>query len=282
MLEARGFIVWGAGIAVVLGVLLIFVAAGWPGSADSCTRPTADAENSCFCEAYSIDDVANHKPGVRQKVNTWSNLYAILTSFIVALFVFLDRRDKSSGSGNNLMQSTTWVPDLYIFAVLFLGLGSMWFHASLTAWGSVVDGASMYVYAAFLVFYSIRRLWNSAAFFWIGYISTVVVFTALHKVVPDSVITIMVLVIAYLVVEVIIWIKSGKVMQGRVGTILLWVFAAVSILMATFFWVFSQTGRFMCNSDSAFQPHGMLWHPLAGVMALLLYFYWRAANDTPG
>lgn len=282
MLQARGFIVWGAGIAVVLGALMIFVAAGWPGSADSCTRSTADAQNSCFCEAYSIDDVVNHKPGVRQKVNTWSNLYAILTSFIVALFVFLDRRDKSSGSGNNLMQSTTWVPDLYIFAVLFLGLGSMWFHASLTAWGSVVDGASMYVYAAFLVFYSIRRLWNSAAFFWIGYIATVVVFTALHKVVPNSVITIMVLVIAYLVVEVIIWIKSGKVMQGRTGTILLWVFAVVSILTATFFWVFSQTGRFMCNPDSAFQPHGIMWHPLAGIMALLLYFYWRAASDTPG
>jgi len=280
MHAARGFVVWGAGIAVVLGAFLIFVAAGWPGSADSCVEPTVHAANSCFCEDFRLPDVLNHKFGVRQEVNTWSNLYAILTSFIVALFVFLDRSGKVTGSGNNLMKSATWVPDLYIFAVLFLGLGSMWFHASLTAWGSVLDGASMYVYAAFLVFYSIRRLWNSAAFFWIGYLSTVLVSTALHKVVPDSVITIMILVVAYLAVEIIIWIRSGKVMQGKARTILLWVLAATAILLATFFWIFSQTGRFMCDPDSLFQPHGMLWHPLAGVMALLLYFYWREADDT--
>ena len=54
------------------------------------------------------------------------------------------------------MKSSSYVPDLYIFCVLFLGLGSMWFHASLTQWGGVIDAASMYVFLAFLVFYSIR------------------------------------------------------------------------------------------------------------------------------
>ncbi|MEN8207319.1 MAG: ceramidase domain-containing protein [Pseudomonadota bacterium] len=277
MIKARGFIVWGGSIVIVLGLFLIFVAAGWPGGADECTKATADAPNTCFCEAYNIEDVENHEPGVRQKVNTWFNLYAIITSLIIACRVYLDRRGIRSG---NLMKSDTWVPDLYIFAVLFLGLGSMWFHASLTAWGSVLDGMSMYVFAAFLVFYSIRRLWNSAPFFWLGYAATVLLFTALHKVVPNSFYSIMVLVLAYLVVEGIIWWKTGKFLQGTKKTVLLWVFSVVSILTATFFWVFSQTGKFMCNPDGVFQPHGMLWHPLAGVMAVLLYFYWREANDS--
>jgi len=48
-----------------------------------------------------------------------------------------------------------------------------------------------------------------------------------------------------------------------------------AIILATIFWVLSQTGKPLCNRDSLFQPHGMLWHPLAGVMAVLLYFYWR-------
>jgi hypothetical protein len=34
----------------------------------------------------------------------------------------------------------------------------------------------------------------------------------------------------------------------------------------------------MCDPNAFFQPHGMLWHPLAGAMAVLLYFYWREEN----
>lgn len=279
MSKGRGFIVWGVSIFVILGAFLIFVAAGWPGKADDCLDPTSDEPDSCFCEAFDRSKVESNAPGVRQPVNTWSNLYSILTSFIVALVVFLDRRKGSSSNGaSNLMRSNTAVPDLYIFAVLFLGLGSMWFHASLTAWGSIFDGFSMYVFTAFLVFYSVRRFWNSAWFFWVGYLGTVALFTSLHKVLP-SFVNILILVAAYLSIEIYIWKRSGKIMQGKPGTIVLWLLAVVAILSGTFFWIVSQTGGFMCDPHSLFQPHGMLWHPLAGIMAVLLYFYWRAADD---
>ena len=33
MIKARGFIVWGGSIVIVLGLFLIFVTAGWPGGA---------------------------------------------------------------------------------------------------------------------------------------------------------------------------------------------------------------------------------------------------------
>ncbi len=271
----RGFIVWASGIVIILGLFLIFVAAGWPGKENNCINDTPD---SCFCEAFDRAEVMAGASGVRQPVNTWFNLYAILSSFVVALLVYFDRKVFRATTAPNLMRSNTVVPDLYIFAVLFLGLGSMWFHGSLTEWGGVMDGLSMYVYASFLAFYSIRRIWDNAWFFWIGYVATVVLFTFLHTVLP-SFVNIMILVVAYLVIEVYIWVRSGKVMQGRPGTITLWVLAVVAILAATFFWVASHTGNFMCDPHSGFQPHGMLWHPLAGVMAILLYFYWRAAAD---
>lgn len=274
----RSLIVWIAAVLVILGVFLGFVAGGWPGEPDSCLTPTADADNTCYCEEFDRADVLAGEPGVRQEVNTWVNLYAIATSFTVAFVLFLDRQALGDRSAPNLMKSNDWTPDLYVFAVLFLGLGSMWFHASLKQWGGILDGTSMYAYAAFLVFYSIRRMWDSAWFFWIGYLATVGLFTFLHTQIP-SVINIIILVVAYLTIEVIIWIRSGKVMQGKTVTIILWVSAAVSILAATFFWAASQTGSFMCEPGSAFQPHGLLWHPLAGVMAVLLYFYWREASD---
>jgi len=272
----RGFIVWAAAIVLILGVFMIFVGVGWPGEANECIDPTDDASDSCFCETFSRSDVTSHASGVRQPVNTWSNLYAVLTSLLVALVIFRDR--KSSATPANLMKSKTAMPDTFIFAILFLGLGSMWFHASLTTWGGYLDGMSMYVFTAFLVFYSIRRMWDSALFFWIGYPATVILFTALHNTIP-SVINIAIIVLAYIIVECIIWYRTKTFLQGRWQTILLWFLALLAMGLATLFWALSQTGAPLCDPNSGFQPHGLLWHPLAGVMAVLLYFYWRAADD---
>ena len=269
----RGFLVWGAGIILVLGPFLAFVAAGWPGDPNSCIYQTP---NTCYCEAFNRAAVERGAPGVRQPVNTWFNLYSILTSFIVALMVFLDRQ---SGYAPNPMRSRGLIPDAYIFAVLLLGLGSMWFHASLTKWGGVFDQLSMFIYAAFLPLYTIRLLWSSEWFFWLGYPLTVVLFTVIGAIWQwelKSLVLILILVVAYLVFQVILWAKTWSVMPNRdVRVWLLWGGAVVAIIAATIFWVFSQTGKPLCNPRSSFQPHGLLWHPLAGVMAVLLYFYWR-------
>ena len=133
----RSFIVWGVSAAVLLLVFSIFVLAGWPGQPDRCVTDTPD---TCYCEAFVAADIG--QLGVRQKLNTWFNLYAIFSSGLVALVVFLDRRRGTDS--RNLMRADTAVADLYVFVVLFLGLGSMWFHASLMTWGGNMDGASMY------------------------------------------------------------------------------------------------------------------------------------------
>jgi hypothetical protein len=275
----RGFWVWGIGITVVLGAFLIFVIAGWPGEANSCIKPTNGKPDSCYCEGFDRTPIQRNDGGVRQPVNTWFNLYSIFTSLLVAYFVY---RDRASGKAGNPIRSDGWIPDLYIFAVQFLGLGSMWFHASLKEWGGNMDGLSMYVFAAFLVFYTIRRLWKSDLLFWLGYPATVALFTFLGAIWDwefKSLILILILVAAYLTFEVIMWARSGKVMQGKTHTQALWSLAVASIVAATIFWALSQTGGPLCDPKSSFQPHGLLWHPLAGLMAVLLYFYWREDED---
>lgn len=276
MLIYRGFIVWGISVAVLMGAFFIFTATGWPGSEDSCIH---ESPHECFCEAFILEEAISGAPGIRQPVNTLSNLYALVTSLLVAFFVYYDRKTFGTSTPPNLIRSQTWVPDLYIFAVLFLGLGSMWFHASLKTWGGIIDGFSMYVFAAFLGFYSLRRLWNIPWLFWIGYSLTVGLFTFLHTLLP-SVINISILVAFYVAIEfVAIPLKTGKFLQGIASARWLWGLALLAIALAIFFWIASQTGGFLCNPDSEFQPHGLLWHPLAGVMAVLLYFFWRGADD---
>jgi hypothetical protein len=123
-------------------------------------------------------------PGIRQPVNTLFNLYALITAGIVA---FVLSRDRAEGGTAIVIRSNSLKADGYVFAVLFLGLGSMWFHASLSATVAWLDGLSMYVYAAFLVFYTVDR-WlgrRSASqllrdlLFWIGWPLVAVGFTLL-------------------------------------------------------------------------------------------------------
>lgn len=286
----RGFIVWGAGIVVVFGAFLMFVARGWPGGESCCIYdPTAknqcqdrilNTHNSCYCEAFNPAEAKSGPPGVRQPSNTWFNLYSILTSLLVAAGVYCDRR---TGRAGNLMRSIGWVPDIYIFAVLFLGLGSMWFHASLKEWAGGFDGFSMYLYAGFLVFYTTLRLAFPQWIFWVIYPITVCVFTAVGMVWQwefTSLILILLLVLAYLTLEVWVWVRTSKIMLGRPLPIILWVSAVACIIAATLFWARSQTDKPMCDPQALFQPHGLLWHPLAGVMAVLLYFYWREEDTS--
>ncbi len=279
----RGFLVWGIGIVVVLGAFLIFVAAGWPGAANNCIYPTHDnppQPDSCYCEQFNRHAVLGHDGGVRQPVNTWFNLYSIFTGFLVALVVYLDR---NAGACGNPMRTSSFYPDVYIFAVLFLGLGSMWFHGSLKEWGGWFDLLSMFVYASFLVFYTVRRMWAADWFFLVFYPITVTLFTivgGLWHWQYQSLVLIVILVLAYLALEVKVWADTGKIMQCKLLTVVLWVAAVLSIGAATLIWAWSQTGGRWCDPKSAFQPHGLLWHPLAGVMAVLLYFYWREDEDT--
>ena len=284
MLPYRGFVVWDVSIFVIMGVFLLFVAIGWPGIPNSCLNYDPDTRqlflkdgvyDQCYCECYDFAKILHHAPGVRQAMNTWFNLYSLITSFIVALYVYLDRVDNNLGP---VIRSNSLIADVYIFAVLFLGLGSMWFHASLTESLAWLDGFSMYVYAGYLVFYTIRRLWYADWFFWVFYPITVVAFTLIGqfwKFEYASLILISILVVAYLVFEIIIWVKTKTVLLGTKRTRWLWGLAVLSMGLATLFWALSQTGRPLCDSKSWFQPHGLLWHPLAGVMAVLLYFYWR-------
>jgi len=316
----RGFIVWAGGVVIVLGSFLIFVLAGWPGDANGCLwgndkaspqgaaafippgphataaqRKAYDAltkqvarDNTCYCEAFSVPDSALGRPGVRQHVNTWFNLYSIGTSLIIAFGVYFSRNEGSS----KLIESTTWMPDVYIFAALFLGLGSMWFHASMKEWAGMTDTASMYTFMGFLVFFTIRRLWDNAWLFWIGYIVTILTFTLVGEKLsqdnpgaPVSEILILILVFAYFVFESILWCNDGAgawyanwwshFWFGGSQVSWRWWVAVVSILTAMLFWNLSQTGKPLCSPNSFWQPHGLVWHPLAGLCALFVYFYWK-------
>lgn len=269
----RPWFVYAIGSAVLLGAIFVFAAiTGWPARPDGCVP------DKCYCEAFDLADVLAGRRGLRQPVNTLSNLYALVTAAIVAWQV---QKDRSGWSSPNTMSSTSPIADAYVFAVLFLGLGSMWLHASISATVSWMDGLSMYVFAGFLIFYTLDRILVRhdaspvvrAVLFWVGWPVVAIGMTLIGVAGVDSFFLILGLVAIYLVLEFLVagWIAGTK---ARVY----WVLGAVAMGLAVLFWVFSQTGRKLCFPDSWFQPHGLLWHPLAGVMAVMMYYYWRQEN----
>lgn len=272
----RSLIVWGLSLIVVLGAFLFFAyGIGWPTTPDQCVA------HGCYCEHFNLSDVLAGAKGVRQPVNSWSNLYAIGTSLFVAWQMARDRR----GAGaRNVMSSANPIADLYVFVVLFLGLGSMWMHGSIAREVSWIDGLSMYTFTVYLIFYTLDRGLaridagdgTRRRIFWIGYPLTSAAFAAVAAAGVDSVILIIITVIVYFMLE---FGFAGFLVDRRARRY--WIAGIVAISTATMFWTLSQTGGPLCDPFSWFQPHGLLWHILAGVTAVMMYLYWRRENALP-
>jgi hypothetical protein len=285
----RPWIIYVVGIVLLLGeIIFLAYGTGWPATPDAClTIPDGD----CYCEAFSHADVLAGAKGVRQPVNTWSNLYALFTAGWVACRIM---RDRQQGNAYNVMRSNSPIADAAVFTVLFLGLGSMWFHASMSSAASWMDGFSMYVFAGFLVFYTIDRLLvmrgvseaTRNLVFWVGWPINAVIYTDIAALHVPSEILIGALVLAYIVLELFIglWGK-GEFKAGWIGwkdtraAIYWWCGLGAFGIAILFRWL-GRDGGELCfnNGDTWFQPHGLIWHTFSGAMATLLYFYWRREN----
>lgn len=261
------------GVSAILLPFLLFVLLGWPGEVNSCvTEASADADNTCYCEAFDPGDIG--EPGVRQPFNTWSNLYSLLTGGFLAFIVWWNRTRGASTSSR--MGRTELFPLVYIGVVVFLGLGSMWFHASLVGWGGVFDNLSMYTFSNFILVYTLTRIVDDSRMFYLAYPLTVVAFTLLNATGADGFALISAVVSIYVALELYILFWTPEARADLLAFLGFYLPALLAFGLAIFFWVGSQTGGFLCDPDSGFQWHGV-WHMLAGVSALFLYFYWRRA-----
>lgn len=279
----RELAVGGIFAGIVLGLFLIFVAAGWPGAPDPCVHDTSTGgSNTCWCEDFDVSKIGD--PGVRQPFNTWSNLMALLYGAIVGLGVWWTRK-RSPGGSPNRMRSHSVYPLAYICVVIFLGLGSMWFHASITAWGGVVDQISMYTFANFILAYTVVRLFPGDWPDWpvyVGYAVLTVLLTVLGATihldaVPISAVLIGIVVLVYAAFEAYIGFGRPDARSDWVGYVAFYLPAFLIFALAMLVWAMSQSGRPWCDPQAAFQLHG-LWHWLAGITSVLLYYYWRHAR----
>jgi hypothetical protein len=249
---------------LLIGVFFLLKSMDWiAGSAEDDCVP----KRTCFCED-------NPSGNIRQPINTWSNIGFMFVG--VVILALLPRNLSGGATLNNPIQVVSFFSVLYGMFVIFLGPGSMFFHASLKKWGGWIDNMSMLFWISFVLIYTIGRI----ARLDVGIV--IVIFLAFN-----------------ILAGVVTWLKDGWGTPIFAGVVGLWGLLEVIIVIATlasgsingvtreggwllltaiFFglafvvWWFSQTGRPLCNPRSILQGHG-LWHLLAAACTFTIWQY---------
>jgi hypothetical protein len=153
----------------------------------------------------------------------------------------------------------------------------MFFHASITHWGGSLDQLSMYFLVGFMIAYTMVRLTGNRWLFYIGYpvIMGLYLVPAILEAPSDIVIPLSM--IPYAVFEFLIWWQDKKETGWwsfftHFGKF--WWIGVAAFALGLTLQQLSQTGQPLCDSTALVQVHG-IWHILAGIMALMLYLYWR-------
>jgi predicted membrane channel-forming protein YqfA (hemolysin III family) len=168
------------------------------------------------------------------------------------------------------MRAQITYPSVYGISLIVIGLGSAFYHASLTFVGQVLDVQGMYFLIAFAAVYSSSRIKPISPRMFVGvYVLLCLILLALQLWLPDvRRIVFALLVVAVLAIETRIQVKTRSA-DSR------YIIAGMICLAVGFgIWYLDQS-KILCAPDSPIQGHA-IWHILSAASAGLLYLYYRS------
>ena len=245
----------GIGLAVFSVVAAMAVPVGLSALGVRWTEwpPATCMPDHCFCETV-------RSGWLRQPANVVSSLVFCL----VAALVVLGRAVPAGGSDDR--------EDRYLFwaTATFIGLGSSFFHASLTFVGQTFDLLGMYLVATLLLLWSARRrlAWTASqrvAVYVLGNIvllAILIVWPALRRYVFGA-----------LVAAIVIAERSGRSPTGA-PTSQKYLLIAIGLLLAGFVIWIADVTKFLCDPGSLVQGHAA-WHLLGAGAALMAYAHYH-------
>jgi ceramidase len=195
----------------------------------------------CFCEQIRA-------AAVRQPVNTWSSL-----AFVAAGFWMLGTH---GGAGDSLLIRSRVHRLAFAAAVLLIGYGSAFYHATLSFAGQFFDVFGMYLLAVFIALYGWSRLRP------LGDAALITVPAARRYVFA-------LLILIGLVLEMRMRRRNAAAFDAR------YLAAAVLVLALGFVaWMLDIT-RLVCSPRGLLQGHA-LWHLAGAASAILIFLYYRS------
>jgi hypothetical protein len=258
---------------IALGALT--AAALWPhaGTWDAWRAATC-MPDACFCEAL-------RDGRVKQPVNAASSLAFV---FVGVLILLTGRADRERDDGRGTpprdapragMRGSSRYALVFAVALIVTGLGSAFYHASLSFVGQFADVMGMYLIATFVILYALGRMRRLST-------ATVVAsYVAANAALATVLVTLPALRRYLFAVVLLIGLAAEYAARRRArpapdGRLLL---GAVALLTAAFtLWVLDIT-KLLCAPTSVLQGHAA-WHILGAAAAWLLYGYYRSEDST--
>jgi len=195
---------------------------------------------SCFCEAVRAD-------GIRQPSNSASSL-----AFVLVAAVILAR------GGNKA------IANLFALTLTFVGIGSAYYHATLSFTGQFFDVLGMYLVASLALLLSINRIRRLRPATMIGFY---IVINALLAILLYSMPELRRWVFGALLAGIIGAELKGQTREGH------YLIKAVVIMTVAFMiWVVDFL-RLACAPTSIIQGHA-IWHILGALAAWNLYLHY--------
>lgn len=240
---------------IVAPVALLVVAKTW--YIDwSLWRQATCLPDMCFCEALASGSV-------RQ----WSNAVSSLAFCVVAAIVVLWPASTRADSNSRL--------DKYLFwgAASVIGIGSAFFHASLTFWGQTSDVLGMYLLATLLLLWNLRqRLSLSAIQGLSAYVGANVVLVALLIMVP----ALRRYLFAALILAVFGLEFSARGSHGKSRSARDLGYAVAVLGIGFAIWIGDIT-RLACSPTSWIQGHAV-WHLCGAASSFMIYRYYHPSD----
>jgi len=215
-------------------------------------RPATCLPDDCFCEGLR-DSL------ILQPANAWSSL-----AFVVVALWVAARLSRGVRSERPVLAGAE--AGVFLGALVLVGLGSAFYHASLTFIGQVFDVSGMYFLATFILLHRLGPRWGVSPL--LGVLGFVLVNAALMtaQVTAPSLRRILfgLVLLSALAVE---WRGSRA---GR-----RWLASGAGLMAVAFvIWVVDR-GRLACDPESLIQGHA-IWHLLGALAAACLYRSYEA------
>ncbi len=253
----------------IFGFVLVCVVMAWVGGRPydwAGWAPASCLPERCFCEAL--------RPGMfRQPANTWSSLGFGLAGLLVLGRGWRDHAQRHRAPANLLAAQPAYSL-LYGLALLIIGGGSAFYHASLSLPGQFVDGFGMYLIATFMLVYarartaaSPRRLVLLYVVLNLGLAGLLLALPELRRYAFAVVLLLGVGMELHTVQRQQLRIQTRYIKQGL-----------LLLALAFGIWLLDLS-KTVCAATSLLQGHA-LWHLLGAIAALYLYRYYR--SEQPG